>query len=222
MTEFNERSRSGNPFLRTLRDPQVNNRTLRRRRNPRDRTWNRDNYAWKYSGGVAIHLQLYRHKRQNTSRSTDLRVRTRTYIPTLHRRRDTYTSSLLGPLFSRFVCSAAQCRRSRCPALLKPHTWQWHRAWSPLRVRASRRHAGTRARARASKWCRWGARRLGDPGPGPHGQRQVVRACALTATRAGTSPSRGLFTRSARAGPWPLLAVSSGYWPTRQLAEYSQ
>lgn len=103
---------------------------------------------------------------------------------------------------------------------LKPHTW--HRARSPLRVRASRRHAGTRARARASKWCRWGARRLGDPGPGPHGQRQVVRACALTATRAGTSPSRGLFTRSARAGPWPLLAVSSGYWPTRQLAEYSQ
>lgn len=93
MTEFNERSRSGNPFPRTLRDPQVNNRTLRRRRNPRDRTWNRDNYAWKYSGGVAIHLQLYRHKRQNTSRSTDLRVRTRTYSPTLHRR-DTYTSSL--------------------------------------------------------------------------------------------------------------------------------
>lgn len=44
---------------------------------------------------------------------------------------------------------------------LKPHTW--HRARSPLRVRASRRHAGTRARA--SQWCRWGARRLGDPDP---------------------------------------------------------
>jgi hypothetical protein len=118
------------------------------------------------------------------------------------------TSSLLGPQFSR-LSVAPPSARSRYLALLRPCTW--HRARSLLRVKPSRRHAGTRA-GRASgadlTHVGWG---------------QVVRACARPRRRVrGRVPlaeSRSVsqtFTRSARAKVWlASLAVSSGLGSVR-------
>ena len=111
------------------------------------------------------------------------------------------TSSLLGPQFSR-LSVAPPSARSRCLALLKPCTW--HRARSLLRVKPSRRHAGTRAgRASGADGTHVGW------GPPTANDKWSVHARARPSRGVAVRVPDGLFTRSARAEVWLALRSPS-------------